>query len=154
MVHQQLEHRTPSPEARLTAAKELQDHGYEIRLRIDPVIWYSTWKRDYLELVQKIFSYIKPVRVTIGEYRPSKGLATHISSRFPESSLLKVTSGLISDGTKLRYPEEYRIVMFRTIINAIRKYDSDVKIALCKEDVKIWKDLGMPINGLSCNCLE
>lgn len=154
MIHQQLEHRTPSPEARLNAAKELQDHGYEIRLRIDPVIWYSTWKRDYLELVQKIFSYIKPVRVTIGEYRPSKGLATHISSRFPESSLLKVTSGLISDGTKLRYPEEYRLSMFNTIVNAIRKYDSNAKIALCKEDVKIWKALGMPINGLYCNCLE
>lgn len=154
IIHQQLEHRTPSPEARLAAAKKLQERGYEIRLRIDPVIWYSTWKRDYLELVQKIFSYVKPVRITIGEYRPSKGLATHISSRFPESSLLKVTSGLISDGTKLRYPKEYRISMFSTIINAIRKYDSNVKMALCKEDVKIWKDLDMPINGLYCNCLE
>ena len=153
-VYQQLEHRTPSPEARLTAARKLQDHGYEIRLRIDPIIWYSTWERDYLELVEKIFNYIKPKRITIGEYRPSKGLATHISSRFPESSLLKVTSGLISDGTKLRYPEEYRLAMFRTIINAIRKHDENVKIALCKEDVNIWKNLGMPINGLYCNCLE
>ncbi|MCF6158540.1 MAG: hypothetical protein E3K32_08180 [wastewater metagenome] len=154
IIHQQLEHRTPSPEARLVAAKKLQECGYEIRLRIDPVIWYSTWEKDYLELVQKIFSYVNPARITIGEYRPSKGLATHISSRFPESSLLKVTSGLISDGTKLRYPEEYRISLFSTIINAIKKYDSNVKLALCKEDVKIWKGLGMPINSLYCNCLE
>jgi len=153
-VHQQLEHRTPSPEARLTAARKLQDYGYEIRLRIDPIIWYSTWERDYLELVEKIFNYIKPKRITMGEYRPSKGLTAHISSRFPESSLLKVTSGLISDGTKLRYPEEYRLAMFRTIINAIRKHDKNVNIALCKEDVNIWKDLDMPINGLHCNCLE
>lgn len=154
IIHQQLEHRTPSPEVRLAAAKKLQECGYEIRLRIDPVIWYSTWKRDYLELVQKIFSYVKPARITIGEYRPSKGLIAHISSRFPESSLLKVTSGLISDGTKLRYSAEYRISMFSTIINAIRKHDSNIKMALCKEDVKIWKDLGMPIYGLYCNCLE
>lgn len=153
-VHQQLEHRTASPEARLTAAKKLQDHGYEIRLRIDPIILYSTWDRDYLELIEKIFNYVKPARITIGEYRPSKGLTTHIGSRFPNSSLLKVTSGLISDGTKLRYPEEYRLAMFKAIINTIRKYDSNVKIALCKEDVKIWKDLGMPVNGLYCNCLE
>ncbi|MDO8141836.1 MAG: hypothetical protein Q6358_10095 [Candidatus Brocadiales bacterium] len=152
-VHQQLEHRTPSPEARLTAARKLQDHGYEIRLRIDPIILYSTWERDYPELIEKIFNYIKPERITMGEYRPSKGLTTHISSRFPESSLLKVTSGLISDGTKLRYPEEYRLAMFRTIINAIRKHDKNVNIALCKEDVNIWKDLDMPINGLYCNCL-
>ncbi|MGQ3684308.1 MAG: SPL family radical SAM protein [Candidatus Loosdrechtia sp.] len=154
VIHQQLEHRTPSPEARLIAAKKLQDLGYEIRLRIDPVVWYSTWEKDYLELVQKIFSYVKPVRITIGEYRPSRGLAAHISSRFPESSLLKVTSGLIRDGTKLRYPEENRISLFRTIINAIRKYDGKVKMALCKEDVKIWKDLGIPVNSLDCNCLE
>lgn len=154
MVYQQLEHRTPSPEARLIAAKKLQERDYEIRLRIDPVIWYSTWQRDYSELIEKIFNYVKPARITIGEYRPSKGLAMHIRSRFPESSLLKVTSGLISDGTKLRYPEEYRISMFSTIINAIRKYDNNVKIALCKEDIKIWKDLGMSINSLYCNCLE
>ena len=153
-VHQQLEHRTASPEARLTAAKKLQDHGYEIRLRIDPIILYSMWGRDYPELIEKIFNYVKPARITIGEYRPSKGLATHISSRFPESSLLKVTSGLISDGTKLRYPEEYRTVMFRTIINSIREYSSNVKIALCKEGINIWKSLGMPVNGLYCNCLE
>ena len=115
---------------------------------------YSTWDRDYPELIEKIFNYVKPARITIGEYRPSKGLTTHIGSRFPNSSLLKVTSGLISDGTKLRYPEEYRLAMFKAIINTIRKYDSNVKIALCKEDVKIWKDLGMPVNGLYCNCLE
>jgi len=153
-VHQQLEHRTPSPEARLSAAKELQDYGYEIRLRIDPIIWYSTWESDYIALVEKIFNYIKPERITMGEYRPSKGLTTHISSRFPESSLLKITSGLISDGIKLRYPEEYRTAMFRTIINSIRRQDNSVKIALCKEDMSIWKSLGMPINGLYCNCLE
>jgi len=153
-VHKQLEHRTPSPEARLAAARKLQDHGYEIRLRIDPIIWYSKWERDYLALIEKIFNYIKPDRITMGEYRPSKGLTTHISSRFPESSLLKITSGLISDGTKLRYPEEYRTAMFRTIINSIRRQDNSVKIALCKEDMSIWKSLGMPINGLYCNCLE
>lgn len=153
-VHQQLEHRTASPEARLVAARRLQERGYEIRLRIDPVIWYSTWERDYPELIEKIFIYVKPARITIGEYRPSKGLTTHIGSRFPNSALLKVTSGLISDGIKLRYPEEYRLSMFKAIINTIRKYDSNVKIALCKEDVKIWKDLGMPVNGLYCNCLE
>lgn len=153
MVYKQLEHRAASPVSRLIAAKKLQEAGYEVRLRIDPVILYSTWKKDYAELVEKIFAYVNPERITIGEYRPSKGLATHISARFPGSSLLKVTSGLISDGTKLRYPDEHRLAMFKTIIDAIRKHDKKVKIALCKEDVKIWKDLNIPINGLYCNCL-
>jgi spore photoproduct lyase len=153
-VYQQLEHRTASPEARLMAAKKLQDAGYEIRLRIDPVILYSTWKKDYVDLVEKIFVYVKPERITIGEYRPSKGLVSHISSRFPDSPLLKINSGLISDGTKLRYPDEYRLAMFKTIIDAIMKHDKKAKISLCKEDIKIWKSLNLPINGLYCNCLE
>jgi spore photoproduct lyase len=152
-IYQQLEHRTASPDARLQAAGKLQQAGYEIRLRIDPVILYSTWKKDYVDLVEKIFVYVKPERITIGEYRPSKGLASHISSRFPESSLLKINSGLVNDGTKLRYPEEHRLTMFKTIVDTIKKHDTKVKVALCKEDVKIWKSLGMPINGLHCNCL-
>ncbi|MCE5193936.1 MAG: hypothetical protein LLF28_00520 [Nitrospiraceae bacterium] len=153
MVYQQLEHRTASPEERLKAAGKLQQAGYEIRLRIDPVILYSTWKKDYINLVEKIFSYVKPERITIGEYRPSKGLASHISSRFPESPLLKINSGLISEGTKLRYPDEHRLAMFKVIVDTIKKHDRKVKVALCKEDIKIWKSLDMTINGLQCNCL-
>ena len=154
MVYKQLEHRTVSPEARLIAARKLQDAGYEVRLRIDPVILYSTWKKDYTELIENIFNYVKPERITIGEYRPSKGLATHISSRFPESSLLKINAGLVSDGAKLRYPDEYRVIMFKTIIDEIIKQDKKVKISLCKEDMKIWKNLTIPINGLHFNCLD
>ncbi len=153
MVYQQLEHRTASPEERLKAARRLRQAGYEIRLRIDPVILYSTWRKDYIDLVEKVFSYVKPERITIGEYRPSKGLASHISSRFPESPLLKINAGLISEGTKLRYPDEHRLAMFKVIVDTIKKHDRKVKVALCKEDIKIWKTLGMTINGLQCNCL-
>lgn len=151
-VYHNLEHRTASPELRLIAARRLQQAGYEVRLRIDPVILYSTWEKDYVGLVEKIFDYVNPARITIGEYRPSKGLASHISTRFPKSSLLKINSGLISDGAKLRYPYEHRLAMFKAIIDAIRKHDRKVRIALCKEDVKIWKSLDLPINGLYCNC--
>lgn len=153
MVFRQLEHRTASPEERLHAAQRLQEAGYEIRLRIDPVILYSTWKKDYVDLVDKIFSFIKPERITIGEYRPANGLASHISPRFPDSQLLKIHSGLIKDGSKLRYPDEHRLAMFKVIIDTIKKHDKKMKVALCKEDVKIWKGLGMQTNGLTCNCL-
>jgi spore photoproduct lyase len=88
-VFKQLEHRTPSPESRLAAAKKAQGAGYEVRLRIDPVILYSTWGKDYVSLVDKIFEFVEPTRITIGEYRPSNGLANHISSRFPDSPLLR-----------------------------------------------------------------
>ncbi|MCJ7775162.1 MAG: hypothetical protein MUP08_02115 [Desulfobulbaceae bacterium] len=153
-VFQQLEHRTASPEARIIAAAKAQKAGYEIRLRIDPIIFYSTWERDYVALVDKIFEYVHPARITIGEYRPSNGLANHISSRFPDSPLLKINRSLVKEGKKLRYPKNLRIKMFGTIIEAIKKYGKDIDIALCKEQPEIWKALCLDKKGLKCNCLS
>ncbi|MBW2165086.1 MAG: hypothetical protein JRG74_02985 [Deltaproteobacteria bacterium] len=153
-VFQQLEHRTASPDSRLIAAAKAQKAGYEIRLRIDPIIFYSTWEKDYIALVDKIFEYVQPARITIGEYRPSNGLAHHISARFPESALLKVNKSLIREGKKLRYPKNLRVKMFGTIIDAIKKHKSDIDISLCKEQPEIWKALGLGMKGLSCNCVK
>ncbi len=153
-VFQQLEHRTASPEFRLTAAAKVQKAGYEVRLRIDPVIFYSTWEKDYMELVDKIFQFVQPTRITIGEYRPSNGLANHIGSRFPDSPLLRINKSMVREGGKLRYEKGQRIEMFRTIIEAIKQNRSDIHIALCKEQPQIWKALGLNMKGLLCNCLD
>jgi spore photoproduct lyase len=153
-VFQQLEHRTASPDSRLIAAAKVQKAGYEVRLRIDPVIYYSTWEKDYIALVEKIFEYVQPTRITVGEYRPSNGLANHISSRFPESPLLKINKSLVREGKKLRYPKNLRVKMFKTIIEAIKKHRSGIDISLCKEQPEIWKALGLNMKGLFCNCLD
>ena len=125
-VFQQLEHRTPSPESRLAAAAKVRKAGYEVRLRIDPIIFYSTWEKDYFELVDKIFHFVRPARITLGEYRPSNGLANHISSRFPESPLLRVHNNLVKEEGKLRYPKNQRVKMFRAIVEQIRKNDLNI----------------------------
>jgi len=153
-VFQELEHRTASPESRLKAAKKVQQAGYEVRLRIDPVIFYSTWEKDYIELVDKIFQFVRPTRITIGEYRPSNGLASHIGLRFPDSPLLRINKSLVREGGKLRYPEDQRVKMFRTIVEKIRKKDTAVDISLCKEHPSIWKATGLSVKRLSCNCVN
>ena len=151
-VWQYLEHRTPSPTERLKAARMVQDAGYEVRLRIDPVVRYSTWEEDYRRLTKTIFDHAKPSRITIGEYRPAEGLSGHIKTRFPESSLLKVNGSLVAEAGKLRYPRKYRIEMFRTIADGIRRCDKKVQIALCKETPEVWKAAGLYGSGLYCNC--
>lgn len=153
-VFQELEHRTASPESRLRAAEKVQKAGYEVRLRIDPVIFYSTWEKDYSELVDNIFQFVRPTRITIGEYRPSNGLANHIGSRFPDSQLLRINSSLVREGRKLRYPENQRINMFRLIIEKIKRIDPTVKISLCKEPPLVWKAVGLNVKGLLCNCIN
>jgi spore photoproduct lyase len=151
-VWQHLEHRTPSPTDRLKAARKVQDAGYEVRLRIDPVVRYSTWEKDYHRLTEMIFDYVEPSRITIGEYRPAEGLSSHIKTRFPESPLLKVNGSLIAEAGKLRYPREYRIEMFRAIAGGIRRCNRKVQIALCKEMTQVWTAVGLEGKGLYCNC--
>ncbi|OQY13018.1 MAG: hypothetical protein B6I30_03630 [Desulfobacteraceae bacterium 4572_187] len=138
----------------MRAAEKVQQAGYEVRLRIDPVIFYSTWEKDYIELVDKIFQFVRPTRITIGEYRPSNGLANHISLRFPDSPLLCINKSLVREGGKLRYPEDQRVKMFRTIVEEIRKNDPTVNISLCKELPSIWKAVGLNVKRLSCNCVN
>ncbi len=152
-VYQRLEHRTATPEARMIAAKQLQKAGYEIRLRIDPIIIYEGWRKEYEDLVDAVFRHVTPTRITLGEYRPSKGLVSHIESRFPGSPLLTITGRLVGDGVKLRYPEKKRVAAFRAIIEKIREHNSEVRISLCKENPAIWKQVGMDAGRLCCNCL-
>jgi len=152
-VFEHLEHRTPSPEARLTAAAKVQRAGYEVRLRIDPIIFYSTWEKDYRKLVNRIFQFVQPARITLGEYRPSNGLANHISLRFPESPLLCIHKGLVKEGGKLRYHREQRVNMFQTIVEQIRKNEPSATISLCKEPPEVWRTVGIDMRTLSCNCL-
>lgn len=152
-VHSYLEHRTPAPAERLKAARKVQEDGYDVRLRIDPVFFYSSWKKDYQDLVEQIFSLITPSRITIGEYRPAAGLLRHIEKRFPETSLLKINGSLVAEAGKLRYPQEKRLEMFRTIVECIRAHNSQIKIALCKEDASVWQDVGLDTGKLCCNCL-
>jgi len=152
-VHQYLEHRTPSPLKRLEAARKVQDAGYEVRLRIDPVFEYSTWPTDYRMLVDQIFFFVRPARITIGEYRPAAGLIRHIKERFPDTRLLKINGSLVAEAGKLRYPRDTRLNMFRLIIKSIREHDRDVHIALCKENASVWKKSGLDSAGLCCNCL-
>jgi len=152
-VYRRLEHRTARPEARMTAARHLQKAGYEIRLRIDPIIIYEGWQKEYEDLVDAVFRHVTPARITLGEYRPSKGLVSHIESRFPGSPLLDITAMLINDGVKLRYPEKKRVAVFRAIIDKIKQHYPEMRISLCKENPAKWKQAGIDAGGLYCNCV-
>jgi spore photoproduct lyase len=73
-IIEQFEKGTASLESRLEAAKKLQEMGYEVRLRIDPIIPVKDWPILYLELIESIFKgfNLKPERITLGSLRGLK----------------------------------------------------------------------------------
>ena len=47
----------------------MPEHGYRIRLRIDPGILYEHWRADYADLIRKALAVLEPENITLGMLR-------------------------------------------------------------------------------------
>ncbi|UCG70506.1 MAG: radical SAM protein [Thermoplasmata archaeon] len=146
-VSEKWEKKAPSPEKRIEAAKKLYDEGYEVRLRIDPIVPVEDWKEEYLELVDFIFSNLEPERITVGSLR---GLQSTINNS-KDRSWIKYLEERSNWGLKVSYDK--RLEIYRTLIKYLRKEYNYKDIGLCKETLEIWEKLGRNYLKLKCNCI-
>ncbi|MHA1580977.1 MAG: spore photoproduct lyase family protein [Candidatus Baldrarchaeia archaeon] len=130
---------TADPEDRIRAAKILQDRGFTIRIRIDPIIPVSGWRADYAFLIRKIFvdHELKPERVTIGSLR---GLQK--TFRFAKSNDWKE---FLDRGERTRWGRKIefnlRMEIYTFILKKILELGYNGPLALCKETLDIWRKL-------------
>ncbi len=74
-IIERYEHATPSLDARLKAAKNAIDAGWNVRLCIDPVIYTEQFEALYGELIEKLFDEIPAHtlhQLTLGSFRMSQ----------------------------------------------------------------------------------
>lgn len=154
LITEKLEHRTPSTGERIKAAAKAQKAGYEIRFRIDPLFWFEGWEEQYERVVELIAAHTNPSLITLGTYRPSRGLINHITSRFPETNLMKLESKLVMDAGKKRFSDQKRFDLYNTLISMMRDKMGEVPIALCKEPKRIWDKSGLELKNVACNCID
>lgn len=147
---------TPPVTDRLVGLCKLQQAGYRVRIRVDPIFdlrdfGYSEQEtyRAYEELVEQIQAYCTPELVTLGTYRPDPRLVPHIRRRYPDSPVLKVRIQV--EGSKKRMIG--RETLYRHIIQQIRKSLPGVPMALCKETGEMWRRTGLRLKPLECSCL-
>ena len=135
----QLEHGAPSPNKRVHAAMRVKEAGYEVRVRVDPIIAGS--EPAYIGLMNRICAFIKPDLITLGTLR-----ATPRTYRF----LPNYVKGQLTERTPWGrgYPLTTRLSIYNSLITVAK--DHDVPVALCKEPVDVWKKLGL--KG-PCNCM-
>jgi len=135
----------PTPEQRLEAAKKVADAGYEVRLRIDPMVPILEWQKHYKDLVDMIFKVLEPSRVTMGCLR---GLTTTIIYAKDKSwiTFLKEKSNW---GKKP--PFEERLAMYTAVIDKLK--DAGLRdYAVCKDTLQMWKALNLEMQNIRCNC--
>jgi len=146
-VAQRWERKAPSVKARIEAARKLYEHGYEVRIRIDPMVPVEKWDRHYQSLIDIIFNNFLPERITLGSLR---GLQSTINGVKDKSwtAYLKETSNW---GKKIDFETRYE--MYETVIKYLKDQHDFSKVALCKETVVMWEKLKMNWKQIKCNCI-
>jgi spore photoproduct lyase len=146
---------TADLDERVRAAKQCQDHGYRIRIRIDPGILYPNWQAGYTDLIRKTLTLIRPENITLGMLRLLPGhfrlAAEAYGNRARKLFDYHFVRGA-SDG-KLRYRPKQRVEFYNFLIDTIRSFDRDVSISLCRETPEIWNIFKDHCEPKKCNCI-
>lgn len=132
---------------RIEAARKVFDAGYEVRIRIDPMVPIENWQEHYLQLLETVFENFMPKRITLGSLR---GLQSTING-CTDKSWVKYMKESSNWGKKIDFKTRY--VMYSMIIQKLKNRYSFDKIALCKETVQMWDVLKMDYKKIRCNCV-
>ncbi|SJM92692.1 putative DNA repair photolyase [Crenothrix polyspora] len=89
-IAQKLEHKAPSLQRRLDAMERLQQHGWLLGLRFDPVVYQSNYQQQYRELFKQVFAVLDVNRihsVSLGVFRLPEKYFKKIHKLYPEEKL-------------------------------------------------------------------
>ena len=102
-VAQEVEIGAPNLVKRIEALAKLQQNGWRIGLRFDPVIWHQDYLNDYQEMIELVFKQLDANlidSVTLGGFRLPKGFYKTMHKLHPEhwlfSAGLDDKSGMIT----------------------------------------------------------
>ena len=139
--------KAPNVDDRIKAAKKVADAGYEVRIRIDPMVPVFEWEEHYVDLVDRIFRSFMPERITFGSLRGLQSTINNSSDR----SWVRFLSERSNWGKKI--DADTRYAMYKRIIDHLEESYGYHNVALCKETVDMWNRLGMDYRKIRCNCV-
>jgi spore photoproduct lyase len=144
------EHGTPLPSERFSAARKMKAAGWPVRFRLDPMVPYPRWRSGYGRAIDEI-NHVQPEMVTLGALRATsaKSLRTAAKKNGRDDSIFEyLTEEQDPSGFKYRIPYAAQLKLFRFAIDHLA---NPIVPALCKEDERLWRELGLHFQG--CHCL-
>jgi spore photoproduct lyase len=124
-----LEARTPSLSQRLTAMLKLQQAGWTLGLRFDPIIHFRGWKAAYAKLMEQTFTVLDSDAIhsaTLGTLRLPKAFHVRISALYPDEALF--SAGLLQDGGNIAYSIERQSALVEHCREHLARYLPETKI--------------------------
>jgi spore photoproduct lyase len=136
LVFNSSEHRTASPSARISAARQVLTAGYKVGFHLDPIIAYPAAERDYGELLDNLFDLVTPASISfisMGGLRMTPTLRAAARRRFPDDPML-VGEEVLADDDRLRAFTPIRLRLFSKLRERIVKANAKLPVYLCMEN--------------------
>lgn len=90
IISENLEHKTPPLARRLKALQDLQNKGWPVGLRFDPLIYCDQYQEHYRTFFHEVFQTVDANRihsVSLGPFRLPKGIYKKMISLYPDEKL-------------------------------------------------------------------
>jgi DNA repair photolyase len=145
---------TPSISKRLEAIKYAQDLGFEVRVRVDPILTPHGWEEHYAAFIAEVKSMGINFRYwTLGTYREKNAQLDGWRERW---GLLPMEwqpddNELVKDGTHRHLPEARRIEIYTKVRDIIQREFPKARVSLCKETHIVRR--AVALCNADCNCL-
>jgi spore photoproduct lyase len=110
-----------------------------VGVRLDPVIRYQWWEKDYQGMLEELLSVLDNRRIdyiSLGTAKLHKLLLEAMGSRFTESPIILDEIVPSADG-KYRYVKFRRVDVYRKMISWIRKVDKRLRVELSMESDEV-----------------
>lgn len=118
-----VEAKAPSVARRLDALCKVQEQGWQIGLRFDPLIYQSGYQQQYRELFDQVFSRIDLNRlhsVSLGVFRLPENFFKKVHKLYPEEKLF--AGPLVSQQGMVSYQQELEQEMMRYCTEQLLTY--------------------------------
>lgn len=129
---EQWEHRTPNIDRRLQAAARLQQAGWPIGLRFDPLLQMPGFEAHHEALFRQVFAVLDPARihsVSTGAFRMPRPFMKNIQRLYPDESLFAVA--LEDDRGMVSHPRERERAMQDFCLARLAEYVDPAIIHPC-----------------------
>jgi len=131
VIIDQFEIKTPNLEKRLKAMISLQNNGWKIGLRFDPIIWIKNYKKHYRDFFKKIFESLDKERIhsiTLGGFRMPKSYFKKMLKIYPNDPFF--LKNYLYEFEQSQKKEKYKKNAINFCLGEIKQYIEKEKIFL------------------------
>lgn len=113
-IQEQWEHKTATLEARVQSLVKLQQAGWKVGIRIEPLIYFADWKDSYsrfFDYLEQEIDFSRVENIYFGQLRLPQDFFKQLKKMHPESTLFTKYYELQENG-EISYPKEKTEEMF------------------------------------------